>query len=86
MELSTRYTPQDFEKSIYEQWLRTLFLWVVPVGFVSWFPALVVLGHPDPLGLPTFLPWLAPGVAAVFVALAVGWWRFALDRYRGSGS
>lgn len=72
--------------SIYDGWLRGVFLWVVPVGFVSWFPALVVLDHPDPLGLPGFLPYLAPLVAAVFLALSVGYWQFAVDRYRSTGS
>lgn len=72
--------------SIYERWLRGLFLWVVPVGFVSYFPALVVLGHEDAMGMPAFLPYLAPLVAGGFLALAVRYWSFAVDRYRSTGS
>jgi ABC-2 type transport system permease protein len=72
--------------SIYERWLRSIFLWIVPVGFVSYFPALVVLGHPDALGLPAFLPYLAPIVAAAFLAVAVAYWSFAVNRYRSTGS
>lgn len=72
--------------SIYERWLRGIFLFAVPVGYVSYFPALVVLGHPDPLGFPAFVPYTAPLVAAGFAALVGGYWSFALARYRGTGS
>jgi ABC-2 type transport system permease protein len=72
--------------SIYDGWLRGIFLWIVPVGFVSYFPALVVLDHPDPLGMPGFLPYAAPLVAGAFFGLSVRYWQFAVDRYRSTGS
>lgn len=72
--------------SIYQPWLRAIFLWWVPVGFVSYFPALVVLGHPDALGMPAFLPYLAPLVAGLFLFATVRYWAFAVSRYRSTGS
>lgn len=71
---------------IYRPWLRDLFLYVIPVGFASYFPALVVLGKTDVLGLPAVLPWLAPLVAGAFAGVALLWWRFALGRYTSTGS
>ncbi|MEZ4235720.1 MAG: ABC-2 family transporter protein [Myxococcota bacterium] len=71
---------------IYPAWLQRVFLWVVPVGTACYLPALVVLGHPDPLGLPGWAPWVAPlGALAFFGACLLGW-RAALDRYTGTGS
>lgn len=72
--------------SIYERWLRGIFLFAVPVGYVSYFPALVVLGHPDPLGFPAFLPYTAPLVALAFAGVVGGYWSFAVSRYRSTGS
>jgi ABC-2 type transport system permease protein len=71
---------------IYRRWLRSLFLWVVPVGLTGYAPALVVLGRPDPLGLPGWVPYAAPLVGALFLAACLRYWSFAIDRYRGTGS
>jgi ABC-2 type transport system permease protein len=71
---------------IYRKWLQHVFLWVVPVGLATYFPALAVLGKPDGLGLPAWLPFAAPVVAALFLAAALRYWAFAVDRYRSTGS
>ena len=49
---------------IYATWLRRLLGFVIPLAFVCYFPALYVLGKPDPLGLPRFLEFCSPAVAA----------------------
>ncbi len=67
---------------IYATWLRGLLGFVVPLAFVCYFPALYVLGKTDPLGLPEFLQFSSPVVAAV-AAGAV--WRFAVRHYRSAG-
>jgi ABC-2 type transport system permease protein len=71
---------------IYRPWLRRVFLYVVPVGAACYLPALVVLGEPDPLGLPAAAPYLAPLGAGAFLAGCLGAWRLALARYTGTGS
>ncbi|MBA0049599.1 transporter [Streptomyces sp. AJS327] len=59
---------------------------VVPLAFVNWLPALRVLGHEDPLGLPGWVDWAAPGVAVLCCALTGLLWRAALRGYRSTGS
>ena len=76
----------QFPLPIYPDWLRTLFVFVVPVGYTMYFPSLLVLGKPDALGFGPLAPWLAPLVAAGFLALALGWWAYALNHYRSTGS
>lgn len=76
----------QFPIHVYRPWLRVIFLWIVPVGFVTYFPALVVLGKPDALGLPEFLPWLSPAVAAAFCGLCALFWRAGLNHYQSTGS
>jgi ABC-2 type transport system permease protein len=72
--------------SVYEDWMRKFFMFVVPLAFVSYFPALHVLGRPDPLGLPVWLQMASPGVAVVFLAVAGVAWRFGVAHYQSTGS
>jgi ABC-2 type transport system permease protein len=58
----------------------------LPLAFVNWQPALYILGHADPLGLPTFLRFAAPLFAAALWALALLAWRSALRHHRSTGS
>src|SRR5947208_3321671 len=40
---------------VYGAWLRRFLCYIVPLGFVCYFPALYILGKRDPLGLPRIL-------------------------------
>ena len=70
---------------IYSAWLRRLLAYLVPLAFVSYFPALYILGKDDPLGLPRFLEFSSPVVAVVVAAVAGCVWRFAVRHYRSAG-
>ncbi|MFI6859476.1 ABC transporter permease [Streptomyces sp. NPDC050421] len=59
---------------------------VVPLAFVNWLPSLYVLGRDYPLGLPEWVAFLPPLVAAVCWALAGLAWRAGLRAYRSTGS
>jgi ABC-2 type transport system permease protein len=72
--------------SVYSGWFRRLFAYGLGFAFVSYYPVLVLLGRPDPLGTPDFVAWLGPPVA-VLVAVAAGLlWRTGLRHYRSTGS
>jgi ABC-2 type transport system permease protein len=53
---------------------------------VAYFPALALLGRPDPLGLPAALQWSSPLVALIAVAVAGLIWRSGVRHYQGAGS
>ncbi|MER7759519.1 ABC transporter permease [Streptomyces sp. NPDC097619] len=59
---------------------------VVPLAFVNWIPALYVLGRPLPFGLPSWVAFTSPLVAAVAMVPAVLAWRVGLRAYRSTGS
>jgi ABC-2 type transport system permease protein len=59
---------------------------VLPLAFVNWLPALYILGRPYPLGLPTWVAFTPPLVAAACCALAGAAWRVGLRSYRSTGS
>jgi ABC-2 type transport system permease protein len=70
---------------IYSAWLRRFLAYIVPLAFVCYFPALYVLGKPDPLGLPRLLDFASPLVALVAALVAGTIWRSAVRHYRSAG-
>lgn len=72
--------------SIYGDWLRRFFTFVVPLAFVTYLPALYILGRPDPNGLPRALQFCSPLVAAAFFLLARAAWSFGVRHYQSTGS
>ena len=71
--------------TVYERWLRRLLAFVIPMAFVAYFPALSILGRPDPLGAPDWLRFCSPLVAVVACIVAGVVWRFAVRHYRSAG-
>ena len=71
---------------IFDAWLRRLFLFVVPLGFVVYAPALYLLDKSDPLGLPAATRFVAPLAAIGFAVAAGAAWGAGVRRYRSTGS
>jgi ABC-2 type transport system permease protein len=75
----------EYPIDIYGRWLRRFLAYLVPLAFVAYFPALYVLGKPDPLGLPRALEFVSPAVAVAAAAVAGCIWRAAVRHYRSAG-
>ncbi len=71
---------------LFDQWLRVLLTYVIPLVFVSYVPALYILDLDTPLNLPDELRWGGPVAAAVLVVIARTVWRAGLRRYSSTGS
>ena len=76
----------EWPMSIYADWLRHFFTFVVPLAFVTYLPSLFILEHGDPLGLPSFLRVCSPVVAALFLMPALAAWRVGVRHYQSTGS
>lgn len=76
----------SYPVTVYGPWLRRVMLFAVPGAFVAYFPALGLLGRPDPLGLPEAFQYSSPLVAAAAVAVAGLVWRSGVRHYQGTGS
>jgi ABC-2 type transport system permease protein len=72
--------------NIFGPWLRRLVVFVVPIAFVAYFPALYVLDKDDPLGLPQAFRFASPLVAVAVCAAGGLVWRLAVRHYRSTGS
>jgi ABC-2 type transport system permease protein len=72
--------------NVYSAPLRWVMAFIVPGAFVAYYPSLTLLGKEDPLGLPGWVGWTSPLVAALAATVAGLVWRFAVRHYRGTGS
>ncbi|BCJ63480.1 ABC transporter permease [Polymorphospora rubra] len=83
------YGGRDFTSypvTVYGGWFRRLFAYGLGFAFVAYHPALALLGRADPLGLPAWVGWAAPGVAVVAATVAAVVWRTGVRHYRSTGS
>lgn len=72
--------------TIYPKELVQAVVFIVPLAFINWVPVAWILGRPLPLGLPWFVAWCSPLVAAAFLGVAGLLWRLAVRSYRSTGS
>lgn len=75
----------QYPVTIFGRWLRGLVIFVIPLAFVAYFPALYVLDKTDGLGLPDWLRFASPLVAVVVALVARLVWENAVRRYRSAG-
>ena len=79
-------TMVSYPLDIFGDWLRRAVTFILPLAFVNYYPALYILGRPDPLGLPAGAAWLAPLAAVVCCAAAFGAWSAGVRHYQSTGS
>jgi len=65
--------------------LGRVFTFVVPAAFIAYLPAVAILGRQEPLGLPSWLPWLTPLATAWAVVVSGLLWRAGVRHYTGAG-
>lgn len=67
-------------------WLRRVYLWLIPVGFVAWLPGTRLLDVPKPSGLAPWLAFCSPVAALVLSVVAAIVWRSGMRHYESTGS
>ena len=50
----------QYPMTIYRDWFRRFFTFVVPLACANYLPGLALMGKPDPLGTPLWAQWLPP--------------------------
>lgn len=75
-----------YPMNVYGGWFRRVFAYGLGFAFVAYYPALALLGRADPLGLPAWVGYAAPGAALLAAAIAAAVWRVGIRHYRSTGS
>jgi ABC-2 type transport system permease protein len=76
----------SYPMSIYQDWMRRFFTFVIPAALLNYYPAVDFLDKPDPFNLPPFAPFLAPLAGGGMLAAAFVFWRFGIRHYASTGS
>jgi ABC-2 type transport system permease protein len=76
----------QYPLSIYRDWFRKFFTFVVPLAWVSYYPGLALVGRTDPLGAPSWAGWISPLFGLAFLWVATRVWRFGVRHYLSTGS
>jgi viologen exporter family transport system permease protein len=79
-------TISQYPIGVYSGLMRRLFAYGLGFAFVGYYPGLLLLDRPDPLGAPPWLGWATPAVAALAAGLAALAWRSGIRHYRSAGS
>ena len=72
--------------SIYDGWFLKIFIYVIPLACVNYFPVIAILGKPDPLRFPPWLGWVSPMFGFVFLTATLLVWEFGVRHYRSTGT
>lgn len=76
----------SYPMSIYPDWLRRFFTYVLPAIFLVYYPALYLLDRPELGQTAVFAPFLSPIIGGGVFLLALRFWRFGIAHYQSSGS
>ena len=76
----------NFPMTIYERPLQVLLTWVVPLAFMAWIPAAMILGKSDTLPIPTIVGYAAPIVGVAVFFMSVSAFKNQSRGYQSSGS
>ena len=75
-----------FPISIYPLAVRLLLTFILPVAFVTYYPALHLLGKDQFLGMPKSFQFGAPVVAVALLLCCYSVWRIGMRHYHSTGS
>jgi ABC-2 type transport system permease protein len=83
------YTVEDFTRypiTIYPVAVQFILTFVLPVAFMNFYPASVILGNEAGMPFSPLLGWLSPLVGVLLFFLSVKLWYRGLSKYQSTGS
>ncbi|GHA70678.1 transporter [Streptomyces termitum] len=76
----------QYPPTVFAQDLVRGVVYVIPLAFVNWLPALYLLDRPAPPGVPAWAAFAPPLVALACCGIAALAWRAGVRSYRSTGS
>jgi len=76
----------QYPLTLYEDWFRKFFTYIIPLAAITYFPALAILGKSDPLGTSAAFQALIPAAGLAFLALSALAWQVGVRHYHSTGS
>jgi ABC-2 type transport system permease protein len=76
----------QYPLTLYRDWFRKLFTYIVPLACTTYFPALAILDRQDALGTSRLFQYCAPLIGVLFLCAALQVWGVGVRHYRSTGS
>jgi ABC-2 type transport system permease protein len=77
----------QFPLTIYRGWFRDIFIFVIPLATINYFPAHVILGRAeDVMNSARWVQCISPGVGVLFLLVCLRGWGVGVRHYRSTGS
>jgi viologen exporter family transport system permease protein len=76
---------QHYPVDMFGYAFRVIVTGLIPVAFMNYYPALMLLGKLDPQSPWGWLGYMSPLVALLLVIIASGVWHLAIQHYSSSG-
>ncbi len=71
---------------IFNRWFGRVFIFVVPLACVNYFPMLAILDKADVLNYPIWFQWTSPLTGILFLAVSLLVWQFGVRHYHSTGN
>ena len=77
----------QFPLTIYQPWLRDVFIFIIPLATINYLPAHAILGRTETAMHSTvWIQCALPAVGVIFLIACLQGWRFGVRYYRSTGS
>ncbi|BBI30896.1 ABC transporter permease [Cohnella abietis] len=76
----------DYPISIYGKFLRVILTFIIPYGFVNFYPSHLILDKEGGSLFASWLPYATPIIGLLLFFIAYRVWNAGLNRYQGTGS
>ena len=60
--------------TIYRSWFRDIFIYIVPLASVSYFPTFAIMGRTDTLGSSVLFQYLSSLIGIAFLSVTLQFW------------
>jgi ABC-2 type transport system permease protein len=71
---------------ILKKWFAGIFVFIIPLACVNYFPALAIMEKSDPFNTPAWFQWISPLIGLVFLWISLKVWNFGVWHYHSTGS
>jgi ABC-2 type transport system permease protein len=77
----------QFPLTIYHPWFRDIFVFLIPLATINYFPAHFILSRPERVfGTPPWVQFASPMVGLLFLLICLQIWGLGVRRYHSTGS
>lgn len=76
----------SYPLSIYPKIFREIFIFVIPIAFINYFPGVTILGRENLMGIPNSLFYFSPIVGFIFFYITCKIWYIGVKYYSSTGS